>query len=258
MISRFFGLCLLVGCLAVVYFFEGESSASGALRLFHWPAMVLTGVGPFAMTLLSFDWAVLFRALKWVFSRGVESRQKKQDREALMLHRLSKQYYESGPAAFEGAKLPGASPHIRKVVDRLAIKIPHQDIRDMLRLERNRFESRLHQCTNVMALGLRLAPSLGMLGTILGMVRLLSTLEDPSRIGSQMSLALLTTFYGLFFSIVLWTPLQQKLERLMDIELEAFDKTLTWLELLEKRKPSAYFADSAEIPDYAARERKAA
>jgi flagellar motor component MotA len=87
-----------------------------------------------------------------------------------------------------------------------------------------------------------------MLGTILGMVQLLSTLEDPAQIGSHMSLALLTTFYGLFFSLALWTPQQQKLERVMEVEADGYNQCLRWLEFLEKRKPSDYFADAAGLP----------
>jgi chemotaxis protein MotA len=86
-----------------------------------------------------------------------------------------------------------------------------------------------------------------MLGTILGMVRLLSTLEDPSHIGPHMSLALLTTFYGLFFSLVFWTPLQQKIERMLDVELEHFNQTIHWLETLENNKPISYFAEPIGI-----------
>ena len=88
-----------------------------------------------------------------------------------------------------------------------------------------------------------------MLGTILGMVRLLESLQDPSQIGPHMSLALLTTFFGLFFSLILWTPLQQKIERVLDVELERFDQALRWLELLEKRKPADYFSDTVGAGD---------
>ncbi len=129
--------------------------------------------------------------------------------------------------------------------------MPTRDIRDLLEMERDRHRIRLIQCLNVLNVGVRVCPSLGMLGTILGMVRLLSTLEDPSKIGPHMSLAMLTTFYGLFFSLVAWTPVQQKIERVLDIELEAYDQVIHWLDLLEKRKPVTYFADTAEIPEQA-------
>jgi ZIP family zinc transporter len=40
------------------------------------------------------------------------------------------------------------------------------------------------------------APAFGMIGTLIGLVQMLRTLDDPSAIGSGMAVALITTFYG--------------------------------------------------------------
>jgi hypothetical protein len=48
---------------------------------------------------------------------------------------------------------------------------------------------------------------------------------------------------------VVWTPFQQKIERLTDVELEGFDQILAWLELLERRKPVDYFSEAFELPN---------
>jgi flagellar motor component MotA len=71
-----------------------------------------------------------------------------------------------------------------------------------------------------------------------------------------MSLALLTTFYGLFFSLAIWTPNQQKLERVQEVELDGYNQIIQWLEFLEKRKPADYFADAAELAHQPAGEKK--
>jgi len=42
--------------------------------------------------------------------------------------------------------------------------------------------------------------------------------------------------------------LQQKVERVLEVELNGYNQVIRWLELLEKRKPTEYFADSAQIP----------
>lgn len=247
MMTRLLGLLIFVGSLIVVFFFEGSSSAEGLLRIFHWPALVLTGIGPLGMVLMCYDRRVLGRTWEYIF-RSPEERQAHFDREARMLHKIGTLFYEEGPGAFEKVQPKGVSEMAQKVIERLAVRIPNNDIMDMLALERDRVLVRIVQTLNVVGLGVKLAPSIGMLGTILGMVNLLSSLTDPTKIGSAMSLALLTTFYGLFFSVALWTPLQQRLERTLDLELEGFDQVIRWLELLDKRKPSEYFADVAEIP----------
>ncbi len=248
MITRIFGLMGLLGCLAVVYNFEGTAFATGAFRIFHWPAMVLTGLGPIALVITCSDWTILFRTFRWVFGTSASRRQTKHEKEAVFLQRVGSLFYSEGAKAFDDLETKGVSDYVQKVIDRMAIRIPTTDIREMLEIERDRTHNHLFQCMGALGMGVRLAPSVGMLGTILGMVELLSSISDPSQIGSHMSLALLTTFYGLFFSLVVWTPLQQKVERVLEVELNGYNQVIRWLELLEKRKPTEYFADSAQIP----------
>ena len=42
----------------------------------------------------------------------------------------------------------------------------------------------------------RYAPAFGMIGTLIGLVAMLSNMDDPSKIGAGMAAALLTTLYG--------------------------------------------------------------
>lgn len=58
-----------------------------------------------------------------------------------------------------------------------------------------------------------LAPAMGLIGTLVGLVQMLGNLEDPNSIGPAMAVALLTTFYGALLSNVVFTPLAAKLER---------------------------------------------
>jgi chemotaxis protein MotA len=258
MFTRLLGFCGMVTCLWVVYEFEGTSNAVGIMRLFHWPAMVLTGLGPVALVFLCFDASEVFRAFGMAMFRSPSNMKKKVYKEALFLHGLGKSFYDGGQRAFDSAKAPGLTAFVSKIVERLSLRMPVPDIRDLSMLDQGKRESELVSAVNVVSSAVRLTPSIGMLGTIMGMVRLLSTLEDPSQIGAHMGLALLTTFYGLFFSLALWTPVQQKIERLLSVEMQGFDQSLRWLELLEKRKPTSYFADTAEISDDKPKARRAA
>ncbi len=60
------------------------------------------------------------------------------------------------------------------------------------------------------ALG-KYAPAFGMIGTLIGLVAMLSNMEDPSAIGAGMATALLTTLYGSLMANVLFLPLADKL-----------------------------------------------
>jgi len=58
-----------------------------------------------------------------------------------------------------------------------------------------------------------ISPAMGLIGTLVGLVQMLGTLEDPSTIGPSMAVALLTTFYGAILANLVFTPLASKLER---------------------------------------------
>ncbi len=56
------------------------------------------------------------------------------------------------------------------------------------------------------------APSMGMIGTLIGLVQMLRTLDDPAAIGPAMAVALLTTLYGAILAFMVFNPLADKLE----------------------------------------------
>ena len=56
------------------------------------------------------------------------------------------------------------------------------------------------------------APALGMIGTLIGLVQMLQSMNDPSSIGPAMAVALLTTFYGALGANILCLPIAGKLK----------------------------------------------
>ncbi len=55
------------------------------------------------------------------------------------------------------------------------------------------------------------APAMGMIGTLIGLVQMLQTMNNPSTIGPAMAVALLTTFYGSIMSNLICNPIAGKL-----------------------------------------------
>ena len=51
-----------------------------------------------------------------------------------------------------------------------------------------------------------------MIGTLIGLVQMLKTMDDPSTIGPAMAVALLTTFYGAVLANILFLPIAGKLK----------------------------------------------
>ena len=56
------------------------------------------------------------------------------------------------------------------------------------------------------------APAFGMLGTIIGLIQMLQSMDDPSTIGPAMAIALITTFYGALIANIVFIPVGGKLK----------------------------------------------
>jgi len=63
------------------------------------------------------------------------------------------------------------------------------------------------------------APAMGMIGTVIGLIRMFSAMDDPAKIGPGMALALLTTLYGVIVANCIAGPIAARLERLSRAEL---------------------------------------
>lgn len=56
------------------------------------------------------------------------------------------------------------------------------------------------------------APAFGMIGTLIGLINMLQKMDDPKAIGPNMSVALITTFYGSALANIIFIPLAKKLK----------------------------------------------
>ena len=68
------------------------------------------------------------------------------------------------------------------------------------------------------------APAFGMIGTLIGLVQMLSSMEDPASIGPSMAVALLTTLYGAVVANLICIPIADKLS--LNSEKEKLTKTI--------------------------------
>ncbi|MDY6822607.1 MAG: MotA/TolQ/ExbB proton channel family protein [Thermodesulfobacteriota bacterium] len=56
------------------------------------------------------------------------------------------------------------------------------------------------------------SPAFGMVGTLIGLIQMLASLDDPSTIGPKMAVAMITTFYGALAANLLFNPMSDKLK----------------------------------------------
>jgi len=69
----------------------------------------------------------------------------------------------------------------------------------------------------------RFAPAFGMIGTLMGLIIMLGDMSDPSKIGSGMAVALITTLYGAIVANAVFLPFAEKLGFLNKQEMLAME-----------------------------------
>jgi chemotaxis protein MotA len=85
-------------------------------------------------------------------------------------------------------------------------------IRDLLENELNAMNGRHASKIGLINAWAVLAPGLGMLGTVIGLIGMLKNLEDKSALGPNMAVALITTLYGSMMSNLMFIPWAGKLQ----------------------------------------------
>lgn len=99
-------------------------------------------------------------------------------------------------------------------------------VRDTLEIEIAATDERHRTAISFFKTQAAYAPTFGMLGTVIALVNMLGNLSDPSQLGRGMSMALLTTLYGVLIANLLFGPLASRLERLNEVEMAARDVIL--------------------------------
>ena len=91
-------------------------------------------------------------------------------------------------------------------------------IRSLMENELNQMQDRHSGKCAILSMWGSLAPAVGMMGTVIGLIGMLRNLEDKSALGPNMALALITTFYGSLVANFLMIPMVGKLKTYDAIE----------------------------------------
>jgi len=96
---------------------------------------------------------------------------------------------------------------ISMIVDGMAI----QEINETLDMEIRSLKERHQLGQNILKFMGSQAPIFGMAGTLIGLIQMLITMSDPTDVGPALSVALITTFYGIMLANLIIYPLEGKL-----------------------------------------------
>ncbi|MFO8032380.1 MAG: MotA/TolQ/ExbB proton channel family protein [Desulfohalobiaceae bacterium] len=101
--------------------------------------------------------------------------------------------------------------YLRKGLQLTVDGLEPEAIQEIMEKEINYLEDRHELGADIMAAMGGFSPAMGMIGTVIGLIRMLQTMEDPSTIGPAMAVALLTTFYGALLANLVFNPMAGKL-----------------------------------------------
>jgi chemotaxis protein MotA len=110
-------------------------------------------------------------------------------------------------------------PFFVKATHLLVDGIEPEHVASILETELDYIEERHRLGAEIFTTMGNVAPAMGMTGTLIGLVQMLMKMSDPSSIGPAMSVALVTTFYGVILANLIFLPIAGKLRRLSTQEL---------------------------------------
>jgi chemotaxis protein MotA len=101
--------------------------------------------------------------------------------------------------------------YLRKGLQLTVDGLEPQTIQEILETEISSLQERHDSGAEILTVLGSFAPAMGMIGTVIGLVKMLKTMNDPSTIGPAMAVALITTFYGAILANLVFIPLAGKL-----------------------------------------------
>jgi len=107
---------------------------------------------------------------------------------------------------------------LRKGIDLIVDGYESFEIHNIMEKEYEIYFSRKESLVNILNTLQKIAPVIGFLGTIIGLISVLNHLGSPADMGKGMAIALLTTLYGLLIANFLFLPLHKKLTEHLKME----------------------------------------
>ena len=119
---------------------------------------------------------------------------------------------KEGILALQGAMEEVGDDFLKKAMQMAVDGQEPDTLRSMLNTEIEYIQVRHGKGAEIFTSIAAYAPAMGMVGTLIGLVQMLQTMDDPASIGPAMAVALLTTFYGAVIANVVCSPMAGKLK----------------------------------------------
>ena len=201
-------LGLILGVFFTVY---GIMLSGDLITYYDFPAIVITLGGTVAATLLAYPMKSFINLWKVMQKAFVHKEVPANEiiEEIITLANIAR---KEGLLSLEeyGEKID--DEFLRKGIMLIVDGTDPELVRNILETELNFLEERHGQGQGILETMGAFAPAFGMIGTLIGLINMLQHMDDPKAIGPNMSVALVTTFYGSVLANVVFLPLAKKLK----------------------------------------------
>ncbi len=242
------------------------ANGDGGLMLFlNAPSVLIVGGGTLAATAIAFPTKEL-KNIVAVSMRVFRNPQTEVQQIVKFLGECAQQARKNGLLALESMAKRTKHKPLVKGLGLIADGTDSATLHEILTTELKQVQDHHKVGQKIFAEMGKFAPAFGMIGTLVGLVQMLANLQDPSSIGPNMAVALLTTLYGALMANLLFLPMVTKLER--RAKIEAFEIQLMIVGLVAinkgdstqilKEKLDAFMAGFAAQPAAGGAKRRAA
>jgi chemotaxis protein MotA len=215
-LSTGLGLMLGFGALIVSVILEGGSP----MALVNLPAAVIVFGGTFGATLISFP-LKRFLALGSLIAQSFQAYKGDPQTIIDLFVRLADQARREGLLSLEEEAGKIEDAFIRKGVMLIVDGVDPAVVRDILETDTHLVSERHKSGYSMLEAMGGFAPTMGIIGTVMGLINVLSRLSDPENLGHSIAVAFIATLYGVSSANLLWLPLGNKLKQKSRTEIQA-------------------------------------
>ena len=184
------------------------------------PSFLITIGGSFGAVLITYD----LSTVKRIPSALIMSMKGVNDNKLELIEQfkeLSKTIRKDGILAIEQqVSQMEEQPFLKKGLELIIDGVDSKDVQEILEIELNEREKVYANSSKIFKLWGSYAPAFGMVGTLIGLIQMLSDMGSPDDIASGMSVALITTLYGALFTNLLFNPIGFNIESKGESEIE--------------------------------------
>ncbi len=196
----------------------GILMGSSLSAFISWSGLMITLGGSFGALLVNFQLGQIRQVLKITMQVLLEKKMEISSLGQLFVN-LAQKSRREGLLALEDNLEEIEDPFLRNGLQMVIDGFEPESIRDIMETEIYTLSQRHQMGQNVFRTWGSLAPGFGMIGTLIGLVQMLTALDNPDSIGSGMAVALLTTFYGSLLANLVFLPIAGKLEIMSEQEV---------------------------------------